>query len=163
MANPAEPKRLLILQDIMTTLKSIRRSDGYWFDIDEHQVVMEATTDEQIADAETPFLVVLLSDADANVEVMPRRDEEVTEYFIDGVVKNTAGASERATMRERAIADVRKALQVDTQRGTTGGVRNAQWTKITGVTIFDGAAGYENYAAFRVSCEVRYRYTWSQP
>ena len=162
MAEPNESIAEKIVQNIVTTLSEIRRKDGYWFDITEDQVTRAFKTADEIAAAEMPFIKVIMGDGDAETVVMPRKDEEDLEIFIDLIVKNT-DLSMLDKTRERAIRDVRKKLQVDTHRGSTSGIRHAMFTKIRTVSRFEGAAGYPDHSAARIGITVKYRFLWSAP
>ena len=157
MANPVESKVELIAQDIVTTLKSIRRSGGYWNDIDEFSVDREGIPLENILTATMPHMLFMIADESVDEIVFPRRSTSRLRVYVDGTIED-ADDYTRDKTRERAIADIRKAVQVDTERGG-----NARFTLVEAVQRFDGVTGHPTISMFRVELMIEYAHEWAQP
>jgi len=157
MPEPNESIAEQIAQDVETTLRQIRRVDGYWHDIDEHQVSSEELTIEQLIDAEMPHLMIMLGDSSLETEIMPKKVTDDLEVMIDGIIKETDRSKQRLA-QERLIRDVLKKIQTDTTRNAL-----ALWTKVVSVERFGSAIGYDDFMPFRITLEVTYRYVWTVP
>lgn len=165
MPEPNEARANQVLDNLVLVLGQIRKADGYWYDVGANQVTTELKTPDEIAAADMPFLEVIPGDSNQETIELPNRDEETFEILIDGVVEQ-GDARLRDRDRERAIRDVKKKIQEDTHRGElegSPGVPLARWTAIRRVERWDGSGAYESLAVFRITIEVRFKYSWAQP
>ncbi len=153
---PTESKRLLIANNVETTLRGIRKADGYWYSATPESVTQERKSLDQIKSAVMPYAQIELDDQDNEFLYASKRDRGVYEIVIFGIVKADPSLQQRD--RERWIQDIHIALQVDTTRG-----QNARWTRIAEVSISDGQLGLTQHSAFRMRLEITFDFDWSQP
>lgn len=159
MANLEELTDEKIVANVEASLKLIRKSGGYWNDIDEDSVTREFRTPEQITSAEMPYLQVIDGDTRRVTEesFFPKKPLAMIEVIIDGLIRETDPLL-RPVAVNRCVKDIMRCLYADPTRDGAALV-----THIASVERFDAALGYDDLGAFRITVEVFYRYLWTNP
>ncbi|NIM22368.1 MAG: hypothetical protein GTN64_08140 [Candidatus Latescibacteria bacterium] len=157
MADPQESKRQQIIESVMTDLRSIRKADGYWFDVEHDSVTRSDIVDfERIKSAQMPWISVIPG-PESTKSLGNQRDESLWDVHICLFVK--AEMDEKRRDMERFLVDVRRKLMANPGRSGL-----AKWARISALDPpEDDDFGYPQYVTCRVTLSVFYTFNWSQP
>lgn len=170
MAPSAEPIRERILDDIKDAIDAIVTGDDYWYTPD---VVMRTDPPAlSLLNQQNDDLVYLISEGNETEEHHTTGGYQACalEVFIlgsklwdptnhDEYARESAGEDPKSTIRNKMVADVKRALNVDWNRGSL-----AVNTNITDIRpVYLDVSRLPQKASFEMRTEILYRYQKLSP
>jgi len=158
VAEPEESKRQQIIDSVISDMRAIKKSDGYWFEFVHDSVTRSNPDIETAKSAEMPWAGVIPGPEVDTTEKLPKTDYGLWEVYIWLLVE--AEPEDKRKDMERLLRDVRRKLMASPSRGLTF----VKYAKVTAVeSPLDDDTGYERYAACRITLTVLYKFDWSVP